>query len=257
MKYEKQQSQIKESSPLIVITLNSDGLIENINEEGCNILGYIYDDLKGKDFFRVLLPDEHSQREREYFLTVLNETKSPKYYYREIPVLFKNGEKKKISWYFSFLPDDTSENFKILCIGQDMSGYFESQKERARSIFDLNERVKELDCLYAISKLIEKPHVKIDEFFQKTVELIPNSFKEPDKTHVRLRINNKKYSTTNFVETENKISQNIFVKGRKEGLIEVYSTKVKSKKHEEIFFDEEKKLLYDIAQLFGLILEKH
>jgi PAS domain S-box-containing protein/putative nucleotidyltransferase with HDIG domain len=240
-----------------VITLNSDGLIEFINEEGCSILGYICEELQGKDFFKVLLPGEHSQREKEYFLKILHKTKSPKYDYREIPVLLKTGEKKKISWYFSLLSDDTCEKFKILCIGQDMSGYFESQKERDHSIFDLNQRVKELNCLYAISKVIEEPHIKIGEFFQKTVELIPGSFKEPEETYIRLSINNKKYTTSNFVETENKISQDIFVQGRKEGIIEVFCCKGKNNKDRDSFMEEESKLLYDIAQLLGLILEKY
>ncbi|MFW6173659.1 MAG: PAS domain S-box protein, partial [Elusimicrobiota bacterium] len=117
--------------------------------------------------------------------------------------------------------------------------------------------VKELDCLYAISRLIEKPKINIDEVLQNTVNLIPKSFRKPEDTHVKIQINDKEYKSLSFLETEEKISQNIFAGGSKEGVIEVFSINDKNERPEELFLEEESKLLYDISQLLGLILEKY
>jgi len=46
-------------------------------------------------------------------------------------------------------------------------------EERERLLHDLGERVKELDCLYGLSKIVEKPDISLRGIFQETLKIIP------------------------------------------------------------------------------------
>lgn len=59
---------------------------------------------------------------------------------------------------------------------------------REKSV-DLSERVKELNCLYEISNLVQTPGISDDDFFQGVVDTIHPAFRYPEITVCRLIIN--------------------------------------------------------------------
>lgn len=63
---------------------------------------------------------------------------------------------------------------------------------------ELKQRVKELNCLYGISDLVEKPDISLDEIFQGVVDLIPSSWQYPKISYSRVILENKGYKTENF-----------------------------------------------------------
>jgi PAS domain S-box-containing protein len=58
--------------------------------------------------------------------------------------------------------------------------------ERQSLTHALGERVKELSCLYSISKLIMTSDISLDEILQGTVDLIPPSWQYPEITCARV-----------------------------------------------------------------------
>ena len=86
----------------------------------------------------------------------------------------------------------------------------------------LSERIKELNCLYGISKLVEQRHKSIDETLQDVVNLIPPSWQYPEVTCARIKLRNHQIQTANFRETTWKQAEEIIVNGEKYGSIEVY-----------------------------------
>jgi hypothetical protein len=65
----------------------------------------------------------------------------------------------------------------------------ESQRDATLEVLqertkELGERVKELNCLYGISALVEKPGVSLAEILQRTVELIPPGWQYPEITRL-------------------------------------------------------------------------
>jgi hypothetical protein len=49
----------------------------------------------------------------------------------------------------------------------------------------LRGRVKELNCLYAFSSLIQKPNISLPEIYQGVVDLIPPGWQYPEMTCAR------------------------------------------------------------------------
>jgi GAF domain-containing protein len=91
-----------------------------------------------------------------------------------------------------------------------------------KTSFDLHERVKELSCLYGISKLVEEDELTIDEILQRTVDLIPPAWRYPEITYAQVKLANRSYRTKRFVKTDWVQSQEIKDDKEKIGVLEVY-----------------------------------
>jgi CheY-like chemotaxis protein len=120
----------------------------------------------------------------------------------------------------------------------------------------LEERVKELNCFYGISRVLEKPDISLDEIMQGVVDLIPPSWQYPEITCSRIRIANKEFKTENFRGSNCKQSSEIFVNGRQVGSLEVCYLDDKPEIDEGPFLKEERKLINAITGRLGHITER-
>jgi signal transduction histidine kinase len=120
---------------------------------------------------------------------------------------------------------------------------------------NLHERVKELNCLYEISRLVENVSLSIDDFLQCVVNFVPPAWQYPPITCARIKLTNKEFTTSNFKKTKYKQTQNILVDGQKFGVIEVYYLKKTPSFDEGPFLKEERNLLNVIAERIGHNIE--
>jgi len=122
--------------------------------------------------------------------------------------------------------------------------------------YNLGERAKELDCLYGISTLIEKPDISLEEILQGVVNFIPSAWQYPEITCARIILEGKEFGTENFRETTWKQAMEIRAHGKTIGTLEVYCLEERVKKDKEPFLEEERKLLTMIAERLGHITER-
>ena len=127
--------------------------------------------------------------------------------------------------------------------------------DRLKAEEALRERVKELNCLYSISGLVEKPDISLDEIFQGVVDIIPLAFQYPEVTCSRISLNGKEWKTENFKETGWKQTNGIFVLGQLAGSLEVCYLEEKPEIDEGPFLKEERNLINAIAEQLGRIVE--
>ena len=96
------------------------------------------------------------------------------------------------------------------------------QKELQKRTYELKERVKELNCLYAISAIIETKGAALDEILQRTVDIIPDAWQYPDITTSRIVLDDRVFTSRNFEGTKWRQSQDIIVHGKIAGALEVF-----------------------------------
>ncbi len=120
---------------------------------------------------------------------------------------------------------------------------------------ELGERVKELNCLYNISHLVENKDVSLLEILEKTVEFIPFGWQYSEMACARIIFDNQEFRTKNFQETIWQQSSEIIVHNKPIGLIEVYYLEEKPKSDEKSFSKEERNLIDAIAERMGRITE--
>ena len=102
----------------------------------------------------------------------------------------------------------------------------------------LKERLKELNCLYGILKLISNPNISVDEILMRTLDLILSACENPEAICARIVFDGKEYKTCNFSLTPWKISNQIMIK-EKELNIDIHSIEEKSYLKEELDLIEE------------------
>ena len=122
---------------------------------------------------------------------------------------------------------------------------------------ELEERVKELNCLYAISRLVEQKGSLLDEIVQGVLELIPPAFQQPEITCARIMLQEKRYQTRNFKETEIKITRDILVHGEQIGCLETCLQDRNQENDEDHFLDGEKNLIDIIGERLGRVVERN
>jgi signal transduction histidine kinase len=120
---------------------------------------------------------------------------------------------------------------------------------------NLSERIKELNCLYGISRLVENRQLTISQILPRVVDMIPPAWQYPDVTCARIKLNNREYTTTNFRGTMWKQNQPIVIHGRTSGTLEVFYLEEKPPSDEGPFLKEERNLICVIAERVGHIIE--
>jgi len=118
---------------------------------------------------------------------------------------------------------------------------------------NLGERVKELNCLYGMSRLVEKEGVSLEEILEGTVNLIPPSWQYPDITCARIILEGRTFQMKKFKETAWKQTSDIVVHGKKLGTVEVFYLEEKPKSDKGPFLKEESSLIDAIADRLGAI----
>jgi PAS domain S-box-containing protein len=127
---------------------------------------------------------------------------------------------------------------------------------RRADMRQLRERVKELNCLYGISKLIHDTDLSLREILQGTLERIPPALQYPEITCARIVLDDQIYETPVFRETIWQQSCDIRVRAETAGALEVYYLEERPWEDEGPFLKEERSLLEAIAGQLGRVVER-
>jgi two-component system NarL family sensor kinase len=112
----------------------------------------------------------------------------------------------------------------------------------------LAKRVKELDCIYTLSKIFKKRALDIDSIIRETIKVIPKAWQYPDITGVRILLNGKESKTEKFSPTCWIQKCPIIAHGIQVGELEVSYSEERPELDEGPFLKEERNLLDYIAQ---------
>ncbi|MDV2989594.1 MAG: helix-turn-helix transcriptional regulator [Dehalogenimonas sp.] len=122
-----------------------------------------------------------------------------------------------------------------------------------RTEIALRERVKELNCLYGITKLAGQHHSSLDNFLQELVEFLPPSWQHADHTCAEITFEDRLYLSLNFQETPWHQSAPIFLNNKAVGKCAIYYTVEYPTAYEGPFLREERELLNAVADQIGSI----
>ncbi len=128
--------------------------------------------------------------------------------------------------------------------------------ERKRIAYDLNERMKELRCLYGIAEIAERQDITLDELYQETVNLLPVAWQYPEITCARAIFGNKQFETESCRNSRWKQSSDIKANGVKVGTVEVIYLEERPEIDEGPFLKEERLLIDAVARQLGRITER-
>ena len=130
------------------------------------------------------------------------------------------------------------------------------EKELQQSMWEIDERVKELNCLFEISRLVETKTLSLEETLQGIADLIPPAWQHPDITCAKITLNGTELKTQNYEETIWQQVSDIVVHGVPSGKLAVGYLEARPDNYEGPFQKEERVLLDTIAERVGRIIER-
>jgi len=225
------------------IAILQDGVLKLVNSALVRMSGYDREELLGMPFIRLLTPESQAFVMARYQDRLAGK-EVPSIY--EAKAIHKDGEVRDIEINAALTEYEGRAADEVII--RDIT-------ERKRMEYDLQERVKELRCLYGIAEIAERPGITLDELYQETVNLLLKSWQYPELTCARIVINGKKFETKNCRGSQWKQSADIEVDGVKAGIVEVIYLE-KCPELDEGPFLKEKRLLIDaVAKQLGRITE--
>ena len=120
----------------------------------------------------------------------------------------------------------------------------------------LGERVKELNCLYGITRLVEQHDASLEDILQGVVELIPPSWQYPGVTCARIEVAQGTFVTSNYRATPWCQTEPVLVNHENAGQIEVCYLEEMPPSDEGPFLIEERHLIHVVAERLGHIIEQ-
>lgn len=137
-------------------------------------------------------------------------------------------------------------------IATDIDELINVRNEKDKLLFDLNERMKEVKCLYLISYLAQTWKGELNDFFNEILPVIAAGFTSPALTQVSITFKGKKYQSKP-ITYKNQITQDLKVSNTKLGEIVVA---IPTKERKVRFLGEEFQLLLAVATNVGIVIER-
>ena len=127
----------------------------------------------------------------------------------------------------------------------------------AAILHELQERAKELNCLYRVDELLNQSGLPIEQILRGVVEILPPGWQYPHDCQARIIFENLTVESANFQPTTCVQSANIVVQGQIVGAVEVSYREPMPRSDEGPFLKEERKLIETIAdRIAGHVMQR-
>ncbi len=249
-----------------LVATDMDGRIVECNQAYVGMLGYSKDELKNLTY-QQLTPKKWHRMEatiaKEQIMKRGYSDEYEKEYRRKDGTVFPisirvwliRGEDGKPKGMWAIIRDITERKKLEEKLLDSSSRLKEEVEERNKLIHDYSKLIKELCCIYGISKLVENPAVSLEDILQETVNLLPPAWRYSDITCARIVFEGQEFRTENFKKTRWKQQADIKVHGKKVGVLEIYYLEEKPALDEGPFTNEERDLLDAAAERLEKIAE--
>ena len=120
----------------------------------------------------------------------------------------------------------------------------------------LKERVKELKCLYALSKIAWEADNDLEAIVRKTLTILPEAMQYPLQAEASIAIDGVVTSTPKFDSCTHRVTSPLLSGKKRRGRVEVGYRKGTVPARSAAFLPEEKKLIGAVAREFSLIVKR-
>lgn len=253
---ERQLRLIVDSSPAYIAYVTADDLhYQFVNHRFEAAFGLPRKEIVGKH-----IKDIVGQADYEFALPYIEKVRSgqPASYENVFP-LQQGARRMQVNYVPDF--DEQGVVKGIVVLSHDITERKLAGEAVQELALDLGERVKELNCLYGISNLVETPGISLDEILQGTADLIPPAWQYAEITCARITLKGQEFSTKNYLESPWQQAADILVHGERCGRVQVGYLQERplsdsASGSEGPFQKEERNLINAIAELLGGIAER-
>jgi len=239
----------------ISVTDSNGNLIEN-NAISEKILGISTDEHNNRRYdgaeWKIIRPDYSIMQAEEYAsVRALKENQRV-----ENVVMGLQKPDNQITWISVTAVPLNIENYGVIIAYNEISELLETKKAVEKKNDELGNRIKELQCLFEVSRIAQQYNEISADFFNIIIHTLALAFQYPESTCARIFYDNAEYKTASFNETQWKLSKDIVANSIKIGEIQVYYTCQMPTFDEGSFLKEERSLLNAISDIISSFIER-
>jgi PAS domain S-box-containing protein len=150
--------------------------------------------------------------------------------------------------------DEQRRIIGIFITAKDVTEQLRAKRQLENTLHSLNERVKEQQCLYRITRLSHE-ETSINRLFEKAVSLIPSGLQHPEIAEASISYGGRRFKTPDFRHVEQKLTSQRTLNNGETLLVEAGYLATKSG-GASCFLTEEVRLLEGIADMLALQVEQ-
>ncbi len=117
---------------VIIVAINEKGLVSLINRKGCNVLGYKEEEIIGKNWFDLCVPENVREERKLTFNRVMAGEEEEVEDYENI-IVAKSGEERIIAWHNTTVVDEKGNILGTLSSGEDITKRKQTEEEMIRT----------------------------------------------------------------------------------------------------------------------------
>ena len=238
----------------LVTRVDGSGLLLYVNNVSHRIFGCPKGKCIGRSVFDFMHPDDRQPTRAAFDGWINDRVANLTFEHRLVNQV--SGEIFNMQCTASLQYDENGRLIGVNSIARNLTEIKRAEQNLKQLTFTLQERVKELNCLYAISNLRERHDFSLDEILQEIVDIIPASFQYPNIACAQVKFEGYAHKTANYKPTPWKISRDILIHDDHVCTLEVCYLKEKDEWKGEPFLKEEESLLNAIAERIRNIIER-
>lgn len=121
---------------------------------------------------------------------------------------------------------------------------------------ELQERVKELSCLYAVSQIIVEADLARPDRIRRIVTVLPRAWRYPDRAVARITLDDERFESPEYERARAIQRADLVVEGVRRGAVEVGYTSTSPADGEDPFLLGERSLLENVARQVSLFITR-
>lgn len=233
----------------IIFSINENGIFTYISPRVERFTDFTPDDIIGKSFHDFIEKDD-VPKAREQFEVIVGGGS----FFEEYKWVKKNGD---IVWFRSsispFYESGVFRGFKGLLT--DITFRKNTEEQMRILLLEKENLLKELNCLYSISKIMEESTGTLESVLAQVVLVIPEALSDPECSFAVISYGGKEYISSNYVNADVVMETELFAGGRITGLIKAGYTNKNNNCIKTFFSDREKSFFNTVAERITKIIE--
>ncbi len=249
---EKSLHELTELIPVGIFRTDTSGHCVYVNERWSQLTGLSREEASGYGWIRAL----HADDRRSVLRGWREAAQQAKEFADEYRIRCRDGALRTVSTRALPLFDESGQPAGYIVAHADVTE--RQQTEAALRVLaqKLSERVKELDCLIGISRIVDHSGGSLDNILRETVKLLPPSWQYSDITCARIVIDDLEFKSDNYEATAWRQTAEISVHEKPVGLVEVGYLEERPERDDGPFLAEERRVIDAVAVFLGRIAER-
>ena len=240
-----------------VIATDTDGRITFLNAAAEKSTGWKFDQAKGRDLSEIFrIVNQMTKEPVENPTTAVLREGQSIHLANYLVLIARNEAEKPIDSTAAPIRGDNGQIVGVVLVFRDITDRMMATAEIQQRTHDLSERIKELKCLYRVSKLAQQPAITIEKIARDTVELIPRAMQYVEIACARITMGESTFCSKRFTETDWKISAPIIVNRKPVGTLEVCYLEERPAGNGRSFVAEEEELIVALAEHLGRTIQR-